>query len=150
MVFLLLVVFVIKQGQGRSHADTFVRRVHGYGRSLCPGGRLRLVVVGGTRRRSRCLMLHEIHRRRLIRKQRVRCRLHGSGRGGTPHFQSLAKNPSTARSNSVGFSRVSQWPHCGRTDNSESSINVCALRAHERGTYLSSAPWRIRVGTARV
>lgn len=44
MVFLLLVVFVIKQGQGRSHADTFVRRVHGYGRSLRPGGRLRLVV----------------------------------------------------------------------------------------------------------
>src|SRR5215211_2081420 len=46
--------------------------------------------------------------------------------------------PSTARLNSVGFSRVSQWPHRGRTDNSESSITTCVpfvptRRAH---TYL--------------
>src|SRR5215204_7198312 len=65
-------------------------------------------------------------------------------------FHSLAKNSSAARLNSVGFSRVSQWPHWGKMHNSESLINVCALWAHETGTYLSSAPWRINVGTASV
>ena len=63
---------------------------------------------------------------------------------------SLAKNSNTALLNSPGLSSVSQCPHRGKTCSSESLISVWALRAHETGTYPSSAPWRISVGTASV
>ena len=55
-------------------------------------------------------------------------------------FHSLSKNSNTALLNSFGLSSVSQCPQRGKTLSSELSIRVWALRAHETGTYLSSAP----------
>ncbi len=148
----------LKREEGGPRADIVVLHVCRSGRSCDLGVGLRLVLVGlrlvfggGTSHKPQMPgALRDAPQEEAPKaKGPVQVRRLGT-RGDAPHFHSLAKNASTARLNSPGFSRVSQWPHCGKMRNSESFINVCARCAHETGTYLSSAPWRISVGTARV